>query len=183
MLVCLVVFLCGCVYEVGREGSEGGWEGVFKACPCFTAVTLFDCLCAVCIVCQRVPVQSLFPLPFLPFFHQHAGVSVSAVQRHQPSSLRLTNSAPSCVRRTCCCVLPSPISLSLNKQVCLSVLYSDNQANGLLAMRLFVDLSKHLVRNQVASYEQHFNEALNFMHKVGVICACYFCGILMYEDE
>lgn len=80
-------------------------------------------------------------------------------------------------------MLPSPISLSLNKQVCLSVLYSDNQANGLLAMRLFVDLSKHLVRNQVASYEQHFNEALNFMHKVGVICACYFCGILMYEDE
>jgi hypothetical protein len=29
------------------------------------------------------------------------------------------------------------------------VLASDNQANGLLAMRLFVDLSKHLVRNQV----------------------------------
>mgnify|MGYP001807339054 CR=1 FL=1 len=35
-------------------------------------------------------------------------------------------------------------------QVCLSVLASDNQANGLLAMRLFVDLSKHLVRNQVS---------------------------------
>ena len=48
------------------------------------------------------------------------------------------------------------------------MLYNDNQANGLLAMRMFVDLSKHLVRNQVAAFEQQFNEALNFMHKVGV---------------
>jgi hypothetical protein len=35
-------------------------------------------------------------------------------------------------------------------------------------MRLFVDLSKHLVRsqNQVAAYEAQFNQALDFMHKV-----------------
>lgn len=55
--------------------------------------------------------------------------------------------------------------------MCLSVLYNDNQANGLLAMRLFVDLSKHLVRsqNQVAAFEPQFNEALNFILKV---CVC-----------
>lgn len=58
----------------------------------------------------------------------------------------------------CSCVL----------QVCLSVLHDDNQANGLLAMRLIVDLNKQVVRSQaqVASYEQQVNEVLNFIHKV-----------------
>jgi hypothetical protein len=52
-------------------------------------------------------------------------------------------------------------------QVCLSVLYNDNQANGLLALRLLVDLVKHLVRNQLAAYEAQIGETLTYMHKVG----------------
>jgi hypothetical protein len=53
-------------------------------------------------------------------------------------------------------------------QVCLSVMYNDNQANGLLAMRLLVDLVKHLVRNQLAAYDAQIGEALTYMHKVSM---------------
>jgi len=73
----------------------------------------------------------------------------------------------------CCVVCHCHVFL----QVCLTVLYNDNQANGVLAIRLFGDLSKHLVRNQVTGFEQQFNEALNFMHKVwGVGCIGWVGG-------
>lgn len=52
-------------------------------------------------------------------------------------------------------------------QVSLAVLHNDNQANGVISMRLFLDLNKYLVRNHGEHSEQYFNEAVSFMQKVG----------------
>jgi hypothetical protein len=59
-----------------------------------------------------------------------------------------------------------------HEQVCLSVLNTDNQANGVIAMRLFLDLNKHLARAQVANADQYFNDAVAFMHKVRARALC-----------
>ncbi len=50
--------------------------------------------------------------------------------------------------------------------VCLSVLNGDNQANGLLAARMVLDINKNLVRGNAAGFEQHFTEFLAFVAKV-----------------
>lgn len=51
-------------------------------------------------------------------------------------------------------------------ELCLGLLNRDNQANGVLAMRVLLDLNKNLVRSQVQGFEAHFNECINFIAKV-----------------
>lgn len=51
-------------------------------------------------------------------------------------------------------------------ELCLSILNSDNQANGVLAMRMLLDLNKNLVRSNVQGFETQFSECVNFIAKV-----------------
>lgn len=51
-------------------------------------------------------------------------------------------------------------------ELCLTILGTDNQANGVVAMRLLLDLNKNLVRSQAAGFEGQFNECVNFIAKV-----------------
>eukprot|EP00882_Tetradesmus_deserticola_P008294 GHRQ01008744.1.p1 GENE.GHRQ01008744.1~~GHRQ01008744.1.p1 ORF type:complete len:305 (+),score=150.46 GHRQ01008744.1:160-1074(+) len=50
--------------------------------------------------------------------------------------------------------------------LCLELLRSDSQANGVLAMRVLLDLNKNLVRSQAAGFEGQFNECVAFIEKV-----------------
>ncbi|KAF6251279.1 hypothetical protein COO60DRAFT_1464415, partial [Scenedesmus sp. NREL 46B-D3] len=51
-------------------------------------------------------------------------------------------------------------------ELCLELLRNDNQANGVLAMRVLLDLNKNLVRSQVAGFEGQFNECVAFIEKL-----------------
>eukprot|EP00878_Enallax_costatus_P007959 GHUV01008325.1.p1 GENE.GHUV01008325.1~~GHUV01008325.1.p1 ORF type:complete len:285 (+),score=89.02 GHUV01008325.1:246-1100(+) len=51
-------------------------------------------------------------------------------------------------------------------ELCLTILNSDNQANGVLAMRMLLDLNKNLVRSSVQGFEPQFVECVNFIAKV-----------------
>jgi transformation/transcription domain-associated protein len=50
--------------------------------------------------------------------------------------------------------------------LCLELLRNDNQANGVLAIRVLLDLNKNLVRSQVAGFENQFSECVAFIEKV-----------------
>jgi hypothetical protein len=49
--------------------------------------------------------------------------------------------------------------------LCLELLRNDNQANGVLAIRVLLDLNKNLVRSQVAGFEGQFTECVAFIEK------------------
>lgn len=51
-------------------------------------------------------------------------------------------------------------------ELCLALLNGDNQANGVLAMRMLLDLNKNLVRSNVQGFEAQFIECVNFIAKV-----------------
>lgn len=51
-------------------------------------------------------------------------------------------------------------------ELCLAILNTDNQANGVLAMRMLLDLNKNLVRSNVQGFEPQFSECVNFIAKV-----------------
>ncbi|WIA37453.1 hypothetical protein OEZ86_014371 [Tetradesmus obliquus] len=50
--------------------------------------------------------------------------------------------------------------------LCLELLRNDNQANGVLAFHVLLDLNKNLVRSQVAGFEGQFTECVAFIEKV-----------------
>jgi hypothetical protein len=50
--------------------------------------------------------------------------------------------------------------------LCLQLLQADNQANGVLAMRVLLDLNKNLVRSQVQGFERQFEDCVRFIEKV-----------------
>jgi hypothetical protein len=50
--------------------------------------------------------------------------------------------------------------------LCLQLLQADNQASGVLAMRVLLDLNKNLVRSQVQGFERQFEDCVKFIEKV-----------------
>jgi hypothetical protein len=55
--------------------------------------------------------------------------------------------------------------------LCLQLLQTDNQANGVLAMRVLLDLNKNLVRSQVQGFERQFEDCVKFIEKVSATAA------------